>query len=64
MALLSKGPEYREPVSFCLKHYSTLIMDSVEDYARRWANKNEVVVDTLAEWVKSIASLVNKRICI
>ena len=37
-------------------------MDYVEDYARRWANKEEVGVDALSEWVKSIAPLVNRCI--
>ena len=39
-------------------------MDSVEDYARRWAKEEEVGMDKLFEWVKSIASLVNKLISI
>ena len=38
-------------------------MESVEDCARRWA-KEEEVEDTLCEWVKSIAYLVNRRISI
>ena len=36
-------------------------MDSVEEYARRWAKKEDVEVDTLSEWVKSVISLVNRR---
>ena len=39
-------------------------MDSVEDYARRLAKEEEVGMDKLFEWVKSIASLVNKLISI
>ena len=39
-------------------------MDSVEDYAGRWAKEEEVEVGPLSEWVKSIASLVNRRISI
>ena len=34
---LSKGHKYREPRSFTWKQNSKLILDSVEDYARRWA---------------------------
>ena len=39
-------------------------MDSVYDYARRWAKEEEVEVDTLSELVKLILSSVNKRISI
>ena len=39
-------------------------MDSVEEYARRWAKKEDVVVDTLSEWVKSVMSLVNRRVSV
>ena len=35
--ILSKGPKYREPTTFSWKYNFKLVMDSVEDYARRWA---------------------------
>lgn len=41
-----------------------LNMGSVEDYVRRWAKEEEVEVDTLSEWDKSIASFVNRRLSI
>ena len=59
---LSKGPKYREPRSFTWKQNSKLILDSVEEYSRRWVKKEDVEVDTLSEWVKSIMSLVNRRV--
>ena len=62
--LLSKGLKYREPKTFTWKQNSTSIMDSVEDYARCWANEEEVEVDTLPKGVESIASLVNRRLSI
>ena len=37
-------------------------MDSVEEYARAWAKREKVELDTLAEWVKSIRSLIQRRI--
>ena len=58
---LSKGPKYREPRCFTWKQNSKLILDSVEKYARRWAKNEDVEVDTLSEWVKSVMSLVNRR---
>ena len=33
--LLYKGPKYREPRSFNWNHNFSLLMDSIEDYARR-----------------------------
>ena len=33
-------------------------MDSVEDYARQWAKREKVDLDTLSEWVKSVRSLI------
>ena len=62
--ILSKSPKYREPRSFTWKQNSKLILDSVEEYARRWAKKEDVEVDTLPEWVKSVISLVNRRVSV
>ena len=37
-------------------------MDAIEDYARTWAKQEEVEVDTLSEWVKSIKTLIKRRL--
>ena len=37
-------------------------MDACEEYARRWAKKEDVEVDTLLEWVKSVADVPKRRI--
>jgi len=37
-------------------------MDSVEDYARKWAKQEEVELDTLSDWMTSIRSLIRKII--
>ena len=37
-------------------------MDSIEDYARARAKREEVELDTLSEWVKTIRSLIKRRI--
>ena len=59
---LRKGPKYREPVSFSWHQNVNIIMDACEEYARRWAKKEDVEVDTLSEWVMSIADLQKRRI--
>ena len=60
--LLRKGPKYREPVSFSRHQNFNIIVDACEEYARRWAKKEDVEVDTLSEWVKSIADVLKRRI--
>ena len=60
--LLSKGPKYREPVSYSWHQNFSIIMDACEEYARRWAKKEDVEVDTLSEWIKSIADVLKRRI--
>ena len=62
--VLSKGPKYWEPRSFTWKQNSKLIFNAVEVYARRWAKKEDVEVYTLSEWVKSVMSLVNRRVSV
>ena len=60
--LLRKGPKYREPVSYSWHQNFDIIMDACEEYARRWAKKEDVEVDTLSEWIKSIADVLKRRI--
>ena len=45
--LIYKGPKYRKLKSFSWKQNSPLLMDSVEDYVRRWAKEEKVEVYTL-----------------
>ena len=37
-------------------------MDSVEEYARRWAKSEGEELDTLSEWIKNILKLLKSRI--
>ena len=60
--LLNKGPKYREPDSYSWHQYFGLIMDACEEYVIRWAKKEDVEVNTLSEWVKSIADVLKCRI--
>ena len=36
-------------------------MDAVEDYARRWVKQEDVELDSLSEWIKSIRHLLKRR---
>jgi hypothetical protein len=48
-------PKYREPKSMNWKHNFKILMNSVEDYARQWAKREEDLY-TLSEWVKNVRS--------
>ena len=60
--LLRKGPKFREPVSYSWHQNFDIIMDACEAYARQWAKKEDVELDTLSEWIKSIGEVVKRRI--
>ena len=63
--VISHGPKFREPQHINWKHNFKIIMDAVEDYARRWI-KREVdqvpELESLSDWVRTIRSLVQGRI--
>jgi hypothetical protein len=63
--VISHGPKFRDPQHINWKHNFKIIMDAVEDYARRWI-KREVYQDpeleSLSDWVRTIRSLVQGRI--
>ena len=46
--MISRGPNFREPQHINWKHNFKIIMDVVEDYARRWI-KREVDQDPALE---------------
>jgi hypothetical protein len=50
------GPKFREPQHINWKHNFKIIMDTVEDYARRWI-KREVDQDPELESINTIFSL-------
>lgn len=58
MPILSRGPKYRESKSYEWNASFQTIMTAVEDYARCYINK----IDLLSDWVKSIGSFVKHRI--
>jgi hypothetical protein len=49
--VISHGPKFREPQRINWKHNFKIIMDAVEDYARRWI-KREVDQDPELESLK------------
>ena len=57
--MISRGPKFREPLNINWKHNFKIIMDAVEDDARRWI-KREVdqfpELESLSDWVRTIRS--------
>ena len=49
-------------LTFSWHHNFDIIMDACEVYARQWAKKEDVELDTLSEWIKSIGDVVKRRI--
>ena len=60
--LFMKGPNYRETPSINWNMNFKILMDSVEDYARSWVKREHAALDSLSEWIKSIRSIILKRI--
>ena len=60
--ILRRGQKYREHVSFLRQQNFDITMDACEAYARRWLKKEDVELDTLSEWIKSIGDVLKRRI--
>ena len=60
--LFMKGPKYREAPSINWNVNFKILMDSVEKFAREWAKREHAALDSLSEWIKSIRSIILKRI--
>ena len=58
----AKGQKFREPVSFSWHQNCDIIINACETYGRKWAKKEDVKLDTLSEWIKSIGDVVKRRI--
>ena len=55
--MFAKGSKYSEHKSINWEHNFKVLMDSVENYARKWEKCEKEDLDTLYEWVKSVRSL-------
>jgi hypothetical protein len=48
-SLIRKGPKFRKPRSFNWRQNFVSIINAVEDYAKRWAKRENEELDTLSE---------------
>ena len=63
--MISHGLKFREPQHINWKRNFKIIMDAVEDYARRWIQREvdqDPELESLSDWVRTIRSLVQGRI--
>jgi hypothetical protein len=61
-SLIRKDPKFREPRSFNWRQNFASSKNAVEDYAKRWAKRENEELDTLSECVKSIREILKFRI--
>ena len=59
--ILAKGPKYREPQSINWKYNFKILMNSVEDSAKKWTKQEKEEVGTLSEWFKAVRLLIRIR---
>ena len=60
----SHGHKFREPQHINWKHNFKIIMDAVEDYARRWIKREvdqDPELESLSDRIRTIRSLVQGR---
>ena len=59
--MIFHGLKFRELQHINWKHNFKIIMDAVEDYARRWIKREvhqDPELESLSDWVRTIRSLV------
>ena len=61
-SVIYKGPKYRVPKTINWKYNFKLLMDAVEDYARKWAKREDANINSLSEWIKIIRDKIKHRI--
>jgi hypothetical protein len=52
--VFAKEPKYREAKSIYRKHNLNILMDSVEDYVRQWAQRQKEDLDTFRKCRRGI----------
>jgi hypothetical protein len=52
LKILAKGTTYHEQQTIKWKYNINVLIDSVEDYTRKWTKREKGEVDTVSEWVK------------
>jgi hypothetical protein len=57
--VISHGPKFKEPQHIIWRHNFKIIMDAVEDYARRWITREvdqDPELESFSDWVRTIST--------
>ena len=60
--LVAKGPKYREPNRVNWKATETMLLESIDLYAKDWSKREQVELKYLSEWKDQLKELVADRI--
>ena len=60
--LLSKGPKYREPLTFSCDNAKTSILNGVESMVSNWSSRVGISKEAFKEWKACVAQAVDDRI--
>lgn len=60
--LLKKGPKYRIPSNIDFNACRSHIAESLDDFCIKWSRREQAEIDSLSEWKKQIALIIEKRI--
>ena len=60
--LVAKGPKYREPSRVNWKTTETMLLESIDLYAKNWSKREQVDLKYLSEWKDHLKELVTDHI--
>ena len=60
--LVAKGPKYREPNRVNWETTETMLLESIDLYAKNWSKREQVDLRYLSEWKDHLKELVTDRI--
>ena len=60
--LIAKGPHYREQNKIAWGKDKKMIMTAIENYAKKWAKRDNFDVSVLDDWINEIRYIVTTRI--
>ena len=60
--LISKGPKYRYPSRIDFHQCKETILESLDDYIRKWCKREHAVIDAFCAWKNQIIKIMDQRI--
>jgi len=60
--LISKGPKYRFPSTIDFHQCKEIILESLDEYIRKWCKREHAVIDALSAWKIQIIKIMDQRI--